>query len=145
MWRHGRNGTLSRRRRSFLPFLRRRARTALIAPTSLRYIILRNMGGGDSGGGYEEEWEEVGSFAESITARRLYSRTSLERLEQAGTRSATGPGVQEKEISFFRFFSSRPSFLKNDRIRDTETGTEYSVQHIRPYALTLQVDVEVVV
>ena len=80
----------------------------------------------------------TGSSSVSATASKHYhSSQRLRRAEQA-------PGLQTITEFFFRFFAPFPVIYVNDRIVEDD-GTEWTVQHIRRYARTLQVDVERVV
>lgn len=85
----------------------------------------------DGAGGKVETFSEVSSGI--LAHRRRYSRVSLWRLE-------AGAGVRtEAQVLFLLYGGSYPEVRTNDVIRE-ESGAEYLVMFVRPYARSLQID-----
>lgn len=83
---------------------------------------------------YGGEYVTTSTTSEFSASKHFHSAQRL-------TRAESGPGLQTVTGVFFRFFPPFPTVAVNDRIRDDD-GTEWRVQFVRPYARTLQVDVE---
>ncbi len=94
--------------------------------------IRRATRGGDGAGGKVETWANVASGLKA--RRRLYSRKSLDRLEE-------GAGVLSETRSLFVLYRTPfPSVRANDVIVEAG-GARYTVLFARVYARSLQVDV----
>ncbi len=94
----------------------------------------------DDTGGQTDTWAAVAGMSALAARLHRYQRTSEEHL-QAMRGGQGGPGLQTKELRFFRFTQPAPAIEVADRLK-VAGGDTWTVLYVRPYSRTLQVDCE---